>query len=65
MQNVKLTSVLFFYTVKLKEIYNEICFLTYVAEQMRTKRYAKRANESYVHWIKSVTTFNNTYNCHR
>jgi len=34
-------------------------FLTYVIEQMRTKRYAKRTIESYIYWIKAFINFNN------
>ncbi len=34
-------------------------FLTYVTEQMRTKRYAKRTIQSYVYWIKGFINFNN------
>ena len=34
-------------------------FLTYVKEQMRTKRYAKRTIESYIYWIKGYINFNN------
>ena len=37
----------------------ESVFLTYVKEQMRTKRYAKRTIESYVYWIKGFINFNN------
>ncbi len=33
-------------------------FLTYVKEQMWTKRYAKRTIESYVYWIKGYINFN-------
>lgn len=34
-------------------------FLTYITEQMRTKRYAKRTIQSYVYWIKGFINFNN------
>ncbi len=34
-------------------------FLTYVEEQMWTKRYAKRTIESYIYWIKAYINFNN------
>ena len=33
-------------------------FLTYVKEQMWTKRYAKRTIESYLYWIKGYINFN-------
>ncbi len=33
-------------------------FLTYVAEQMRVKRYAKRTIESYIYWIAMFIRFN-------
>jgi len=33
-------------------------FLTYIDEQMRMKRYAKRSIESYIYWIKSYIIFN-------
>ena len=39
------------------EIY-EIRILTYIDEQMRMKRYAKRSIESYIYWIKSYIIFN-------
>ena len=34
-------------------------FITYIQEQMRVKRYAKRTIESYVYWIKAFVNFNN------
>jgi len=36
----------------------ESVFLTYVKEQMWTKRYAKRTIESYIYWIKGFIIFN-------
>lgn len=33
-------------------------FITYIKEQMRVKRYAKRTIESYVYWIKAFINFN-------
>jgi len=32
-------------------------FLTYVKEQMWTKRYAKRTIETYIYWIKGFIIF--------
>ena len=34
-------------------------FLCSIEEKMRSKRYAKRTIESYIHWIKAFIYFNN------
>ena len=37
-------------------------FLSYISEQMRVKRYAKRTIETYLYWIKAYINFNGK--CH-
>ena len=43
-------------------------FLCSIEEKMRSKRYAKRTIESYIHWIKAFIYFNNKQHpiqCHK
>lgn len=45
-------------TILYKEVNMNSLFLSYIKEQMWTKRYAKRTIESYLYWIKAFIIFN-------